>query len=417
MALSILLFPLSMSAQYEIDSTVVRPRDYAERLVRKAAENFARDYRKDYVSLMTYTQTTECNGKYRSLHEWCGMFLSFEFNQQKKNAFNDRNRQVLLPFNAMRSYLWHESRDEELESYWIAKKGRNSFAEDVALSYSNATPQESLLYAKRSIEIYGPLNPKNIRQFDYTVSGEGPDGTVEIKFKSKDGYFPRRSRLYGSGTLWIDTADGTARKIVMDDDYIDLYYKWMYYMQKEIPQSCTSHEMAIVYAKEEGHLYTKSLIFSEKWDNPNAVNPHYILTNARRRPFRNALKLSLRCEFSDFRNPDEELIATIGHISDGSTLTMYAPCDVDWWRSHRVPWIKWDRVEKDLDIGGVSLWEQGARPVRFNDTGIYDETIRPLDYDKEESAIMSLSCKIFRTLYSPEYDRWKEMIDRQWKEL
>ena len=81
MSLSILMFPLSMSAQYEIDSTVVRPRGYAESMVRKAAENFARDYRKDYVSLMTYTQTTECNGKYRSLHEWCGMFLSFEFNQ------------------------------------------------------------------------------------------------------------------------------------------------------------------------------------------------------------------------------------------------------------------------------------------------------------------------------------------------
>ena len=41
MAVSILLFPLSMSAQYEIDSTVVRPRGYAESMVRKAAENFA----------------------------------------------------------------------------------------------------------------------------------------------------------------------------------------------------------------------------------------------------------------------------------------------------------------------------------------------------------------------------------------
>ena len=41
MSLSILLFPLSMSAQYEIDSTVVRPRGYAESMVRKAAENFA----------------------------------------------------------------------------------------------------------------------------------------------------------------------------------------------------------------------------------------------------------------------------------------------------------------------------------------------------------------------------------------
>lgn len=54
-----MLFPLSMSAQYEIDSTVVRPRGYAESMVRKAAENFAMDYRKDYASLMTYTQTTE----------------------------------------------------------------------------------------------------------------------------------------------------------------------------------------------------------------------------------------------------------------------------------------------------------------------------------------------------------------------
>ena len=412
MAVSILLFPLSMYAQYEIDSTVVRPRDYAERLVRKAAENFARDYRKDYVSLMTYTQTTECNGKYRSLHEWCGMFLSFEFNQQKRTSVNDRNRQRLLPFNAMRSYLWHESRDEELENDIITGKGRMPFAEEVALTYNAANPHYYLLCAKRTIEIYGPLNPKNIRQFDYTVSGEGPDGTVEIKFKSKDGYFPRRSRLYGSGILWIDTADGTARKIVMDDDYIDIHS----YVPKEIPQSCTSHEMAIVYAREEGHLYTKSLTFSEKWDNPDAIGPRSILPNVRRRPFRNALKLSLRCEFSDFRNLDEKLIAQVWKdarrlVIDASTHSMYAPCDVDWWESHRVPWIEWDRVEKDLDIGGVSLWEQGARTVRFDPLGDSQ------DNDRQEAAIMSRSLKAFRTLYSPEYDRWKEMIDRQWKEL
>lgn len=415
MAVSILLFPLSMSAQYEIDSTVVRPRDYAERLVRKAAENFARDYRKDYVSLMTYTQTTECNGKYRSLHEWCGMFLSFEFNQQKRVSVNDRNRQRLLPFNAMRSYLWHESRDEELESYNIARKERMPFAKEVALTYNAANPHYYLLCAKRTIEIYGPLNPKNIRQFEYTVSGEGPDGTVEIKFKSKDGYFPRRSRLYGSGTLFIDTSDGTARKIVMND-YIDLHATAIYYMPKEIPQSCTSNEMTIVYVREEGHLYTKSLTFSEMWDNPDAVDPRFILPNVRRRPFRNALKLSLRCEFSDFRNLDEGLIAQIWKdarrlVTDASTHSMYAPCDVDWWASHRVPWIDWDRVEKDLDLGGVSLWEQGARTVRFN------PLIDSQDNDKQEAVIMSRALKVFRTLYSPEYDRWKEMIDRQWKEL
>lgn len=416
MSLSILLFPLSMSAQYEIDSTVVRPRGYAESMVRKAAENFARDYRKDYVSLMTYTQTTECNGKYRSLHEWCGMFLSFEFNQQKKVSVKDDNYQLFMPFNALRSYLWHESRDEELESYHVSVPERRPFEEELALSYYASNPHYYLLDAKRTIEIYGPLNPKNIRQFEYTLSGEGPDGTVEIKFKSKDGYFPRRSRLYGAGILWIDTSDGTARKIVMDD-YIDLHAIALYYMPKEIPQPCTSHEMAIVYAREEGHLYTKSLIFSEKWDNPDAIDPMSIMPNVRRRPFKNALNVSFRCEFSDFRNLDEELIETIGHIPYSATLTMYAPCDVEWWESHRVPWIDWDKVEKDLDIGGVSLWEQGTRPVRFNDTGIYDETIRPLDYDKEEADIMSRSRKIFQTLYSPEYDRWKEMIDRQWKEL
>ena len=55
-------------------------------------------------------------------------------------------------------------------------------------------------------------------------------------------------------------------------------------MPKEIPQPCTSHEMAIVYAREEGHLYTKSLAFFEKWDNPDAIDPMSIMPNVRRRP-------------------------------------------------------------------------------------------------------------------------------------
>ena len=352
----------------EIESIAVTPGGYAEKQIKNLSTFFSQHYSKDYASLMTHLRTVECNGLYREFVGYQGVFTSFNFSQKEANVFLDDGNQMdnWAPLTMMRSDPFEATGVGILENCSINTSSTTEQwnKEALLIKYNNygggGAGLPSALIAKRSLEMYSPLNPKQLNNFEYRVvdTQEGGD-LVVIHFRTRDEAYPRKTRIFGQGLLYYRLSNKLIEKIVMEN-HQDSFTMFPRKLQNTLLPSATQHRLEVNYTMQDGHIYTKSIAFLVNWIDPMQESGFYhIRLNSRRNPIKNKLREYEYIEFSRMVPLDKEQKKEVKGMLMASGQQAYcAPFIREKWENLPLLGIDRQRLERELNINGKTLYEQ-----------------------------------------------------------
>ena len=234
--------------------------------------------------------------------------------------------------------------------------------------------------------MYSPLNPSQIRNFTYRIDSvyNGSDGEViVIHFKSKPGSFPRKTKIIGQG--FIHCLKNEARPIKIVAENMEDHYTSRPYVKKSFP-SVTHHRVEITYGVSRGKIYTSMISQHIDWvDSGVDTGYYYSYSQQRRRnPIGNKLREYRLQVFTDPVFLNKEQVSTIKNnsISQGRySFILTAPFDKSKWESTMMYDIDTQRLFKDLNVNGKSLYEQAEKNA-FSDIWIQAMIVSSLIKDE-----------------------------------
>lgn len=122
---------------------------------------------------------------------------------------------------------------------------------------------------KRSLEMYSPLNPRQVRNFTYRVDSVytvGEDEVWVIHFQNKSGTFPRKTRICGEG--FIHCLCDEARVVKVQTENLEDHYVAFPRTTVAAYPSATRHRVEVDYAVSNGVLYTSQITARVAWVDP-----------------------------------------------------------------------------------------------------------------------------------------------------
>ena len=153
-----------------------------EKIVFDVAKSFSSKYCKDFISIAEYENIVKSKERYCQLFFSYGVFGSFDFSQDKiENLYNDPNIgsfRVVGSFNSM----FYSSEEKGYESQ--LKKTSPTLIEGMPL-FSETYSQYPIIppvARKRAVEVYGPLNPRKVKLYTYSLLKGEPSEECEISF-------------------------------------------------------------------------------------------------------------------------------------------------------------------------------------------------------------------------------------------
>lgn len=354
----------------KMDEVVVYPASAAEEMVREMAESFSQRYAENYAASLTYLRTVECNDRYREFYGLQGLYFSIDFNQTgRKLFFMDKHLLTCLPVTVMRSNSLAEDSDKVLSrSSVILPPGSISrfSVESMNVEYQTY-PKQTALSRKRTLEIYSPLNPKQLKNFTYAISDSYKRGNEKIYvifFETKDGAFSSRTKVYGKGMLYYNLTTRMVEKIVMENhqDQYAMFPRWK--VDRMIP-SATRHILEVAYVCKDDRIFTKSVKMDVEWVDPKVEYDFYFfIENARRKPFENHLKQYDYYEFDNFivfDNHKKKQIVPYLCYHSWEEFFYLAPFDPEAWEKVKWTGINKKRLFSELSLPGCSLYQQAEK--------------------------------------------------------
>lgn len=147
-------------------------------LIKTAARNFENTYSKDYASKYLYYKTVSGKDKYLEFVGSQGVILSCKFNQDGEvlHLMDKNSLHQWYPVGIMRSYPW-DIGGERLFAYSSKRLSSNPIPKDSEYTDIPNVPT-SIVDFKRTLEVYSPLNPKHIKDFDYVIKATSGDDYV-----------------------------------------------------------------------------------------------------------------------------------------------------------------------------------------------------------------------------------------------
>lgn len=375
-----------------------------KKIIKKASGYFSANYARDYVSKMTFLRTIKTHGIYREFTGFQGLFGSFHFNQSApRNNFDDDNLLThWAPLEVMQSDAFSASGQDALTVFSVHSDSR-----DTRIMYNNCLYSQPLV-AKRSLEIFSPLNPKQIKNFTYSIAGSYTDngrGIIKILFRTKKGAFPDKTRIYGQGYIYIDENNAHVVKVVTEGMQ-DQFSNFLYGKSKYVMASLTQHKLEVRYATHSGKIFTETVSMHIDWAASNEENPkknYYIQMPARRNPVVNRLQEYYYYDFPDFtivQPPKEKR----GYSNKAKFISapiggayMIAPFDQSKWEDIPMPGIDRKKLFSDLSANGVSLYDQANN----NSPGIKEALL--IEDGPNKEYILNTYYKYVREITYPYY--------------
>ena len=356
-----------------LDAAVVRPSKSAEEMIKEMAASFAKRYAKDYAAKVLQVRTVECNGKYREFNGFQGIFASLNFTQLPPDIdFNDKNRMNKSPLTVFRSDPFMAGSDEILETQAVALQ-RNTDVKKrskdaLMVKYHNCQDQ-SILDAKRALELYVPLNPKQLKNFSYSIDSvytHDEERIYVIRFKTRDAAYPKKTKVYGQGYIHYNPSRQLPVKIVMEN-HQDQYKMFPRANILTLWPSATQHRLEVNYALQEGFIYTQSVSLAVNWVDPKVEKDFYaIKIQSRRNPIKNQLR---EYEYYGFSEPVllhstqiermKVIMPSFDNVNNIYYYGYFAPFDREKWAHIALPaGIDRSRLERELSVPGRSLYQQ-----------------------------------------------------------
>lgn len=353
---------------FAMDEVSVYSSGSLKEILEKLSRNFAEKYAKDYAAQMLHLRTVEANGKYREFCGYQGIFASYNFTQTPVQfSWEDKNKMYAAPLTVMRSDPLMSNKDEKINTYAVYGKGNIDMRSKdyLKIGYLNVACHDPLEY-KRSVEMYTPLNHRQISNFNYTIADEYVNAVnqriIVIRFSTKPKAYPGKTVISGIGYLYYNSELEYVERIVMENhqDQYSIFPRWKL---KTLVNSATKHILDIAYCMYDGHIYTRSISLDVQWLDPNTEKEfYYIKVNSRRNPIKYNLHEYETVLFSGFVFLDKEkkkkIEPFLPYPAIDYMLVYVAAFDKTKWDNILLPGVDRVKLFKDLNLKNRPLFTQ-----------------------------------------------------------
>lgn len=385
----------------------VLPPASAEDLLKKAAGFFSTHYAKDYIAPMTYYRILGAGTQCTRLYAVQMLWASFSFTTKPpKFCWDDKNLMGrALPLDAYVSYSYLPGSEEQNTLHQVHNaqlKGMDAYL----MNYSESL-NWGVLVQKRSLELYSPLNAKQIGNFDYSV-GMMEDASGEkvyvVTFTTKAVAFPAKTKLYGKGRIYMKES-GFPFRVEMEN----VEDRYMGYVRAV--DSCrvllSPYDYAVEYKMQDGHIYTASVSRHVRWERPEnlqeGVGLYTVESNTYRQPFKNRLSSSVEISFGEpvFLGKKERSMYEVYFPEDamGDVLYYVDSVDLGFWHRKLRSMPDFPTLESDLERCGLSLDEQ-ALEMNATYPGTWSAQ-HVKSYERQQRSRMARELYLY--LYGKEY--------------
>lgn len=333
--------------------------------IEKASKHFGRNYDKNYCAKVFHLNTVECNGKYREFEGYYGLYGSFDFNQKAVNKyFNDPNFfKCFAPLTVMKTDALNPDDNGILSTNRMISGTRNKY-ERLKDSYQNHRRHWPLT-AQRALEIYSPLNNKQVRNFSYRIDSTYEDRhgkILVIRFENKNNTYPGKTRIFGRGYIHCEKETGQVIKVIAENMQDQHSFLIADKLEPLAPMG-TQQTLEINYGTEGNSIYTSSVSMTTVWVDvpPESRSFVYYCKEPRRLdPIGNNLVEYEYYSFSDFRSVDDKTVRDIKNVfrTQSDKLDTYAPYDKSFWETADLTGIDRQKLIRDLTQHGRSLNQQ-----------------------------------------------------------
>jgi hypothetical protein len=350
----------------DVGAVSVYPAGYTEKFVKKMAKYFSKNRADDYAAKVRWLTTVEANGKYRQFVGYEGLFASVNSTASAPSQYwDDKNERMWFPLTVMKSDALAAGSDDVLEIEFVNSEERG--IRGLKSGYLNK--QDDPWIGKRALELYSPLNPKQVGNFTYNITDSystAQGEVVVLHFKSKPRTFPSKTRIIGQG--YIHCAKESSRPIKVITENIEDHYSTAIRRKDGFP-SVTTHKVEIEYGQTNGKIYTSGITMNIEWIDPGVEEgQYYAYTQPRRRnPIGNRLKERRHLTFTEPVILDKKMVETLkknGGLWGGGeySFVMTAPFERSLWDNVAMPaGIDREKLFRDLAANGTSLYEQAER--------------------------------------------------------
>ena len=340
-----------------------------EKIVFDAAKSFSSKYCKDFISIAEYENIVKSKERYCQLFFSYGVFGSFDFSQDKiDNLYNDPNIgsfRVIGSFNSM--------------FYSFGEKGYESQLRKTSPTLIEGMPQFSEYYyqypiippvaRKRAVEVYGPLNPRKIKLYTYTLIKGDPSDECEISFTTKDGCFPGETRLWGHGVLFIKAGMIVGYRL---DNVEDRFSHFINKKDSSPTTSVNDYSYEVRYTIKDGVIFPDHLIQKVQWLKPKDLSKsvyYFAEKNPCADPFNRSITVTTKVSFSKH--------VALDKTQKNSYVSYFRPTGASWRLTLAKPVIdakvsaslksipSWSAIKSDLEKGGLSIEKQNQRQTEL----------------------------------------------------
>lgn len=343
--------------------------DPIEKVVAAAARDFSSNYCKDYISVAEYERIVNGTGGCRQAFLSYGLFASFDFRQDNvKNLFYDPNIGSFRVLGSLNTRFNSGNNSGYMNT--IARSEEDLLGKGLEIFYKTYNQYQLVppVARKRAVEVYGPLNPKKIKCFSYSLKRGDVNGECEVAFSSKEGFFPDDTRLCGSGVLFLKDGKITGFRL---DSVEDRFSFFVNLEGAPLPQ-VTDYSYEVRYTFEEGRLYPGKIIQEVKWVAPSGKS-RTIYYNAEVNPcadpFANSVRTTTKVTFRDYIRADKAMkekylpyFRGVGAAWRVTTVAESVDAVIERMMNNNPNWLT---IRMDLEGAGESVYDQNKHQAEL----------------------------------------------------
>ena len=337
----------------------------ATEVMEELLENYHSKHAKQYASEFMQYRTIEQNGKYIDFVANIGLTANVDYSPKNFKSLYNIKATTTKNISRIVSDLFDESGNklEYSSSYYytgidIKKK--------IKQNYHNI--DFNILENIVRISIQSPLNKQKAEFFEYKITKESQnsknDNIIEIHFENKDIKSVKNTRILASGKIVYNKTKGFTEQINFDKGYRD-YTGYDFLPKVDLGQSVTEAEFEIKFKLKNGVIYPQSATYIVDWIDAKEPVSYYINTvNPRVNPIETNVIYREKIVFTNSVSLTKEQIKSVSLDKTGSygnSVDGYAPFHKEIWDNVVFSELDYEKVKKDLSIGGETLLQQAQR--------------------------------------------------------